>query len=101
MELEPNRLLAAKALRGDDDHAAFDADLATAMPGTETGELLRHAARTMEHSVSSGQVSVGAAPASRDVPWIEVVLSWPRLFSPEHHWRWPAEDADVRAASDR
>jgi hypothetical protein len=101
MEREPNRLLAARAILGDDDHAAFDADLATAMPGTETGELLRQAARTMERSASAGHANVGRGLAGRDLPWLEVVLSWPRLFSPEHHWQWPAEGADVRSASDR
>jgi hypothetical protein len=101
MELATNRLLTARALLGDDDHAAFDADLATAMPGIETGEQLRQAARTMERSASAGRGKARRDPANRDIPWLEVVLSWPRLFSPEHRWRWPAEDPDVRAASAR
>lgn len=63
MELPRNRPLAAIALLGDDDHAAFTEDLATVALGFEPDEQL-------------GQI----AEAMRVAPWLGSVLEWPRRF---------------------
>jgi hypothetical protein len=62
-ELEQNRRIAWNLLLGDDDHAAFLADLGAVLVGQHPGTHLVQAAAVMDVS-----------------GWLEVVLSWPRRF---------------------
>ncbi|MCP2337276.1 helicase HerA-like domain-containing protein [Actinomadura rupiterrae] len=63
MELASNRPLALLALAGEDDHAAFYADLALVAIGMEEHEQIGHIAAAMQVE-----------------PWLEPVLSWPDRF---------------------
>jgi hypothetical protein len=63
MELDRNRPLALTAIEGDDENAAFYADLAVVAIGLPEEDQIEDAARTM-----------------RVESWLEPVLSWPDRF---------------------